>query len=207
MVPLNIFFTAGAEIQAGTRVMIRSMVGSERDSINFAKMITSIQNATLLISENESEMVEVAVDGASLSIVFPEDFEGVVDNGNLVSIVLSDVTIPFSITLIPKRVSISSSFSGQIISTETSVEFLSINPDRYTDAVNPIDVITTILLGGCMLVSLMIIYWHGLPFTTITIWTDLVAISAVFSFTCGFMAYLLWYVSRGCYVEKLIVIG
>ena len=207
-VPLNFYFKAGAEMQAGTRLVIRSVVGSSRDSVNFAEMIASIEKATLLLSNDEIAVLDVAVDGASISIVFPDDFVGIVDNGVLVSILLSEIKIPFSITLIPKRVSISSYYERQNIITETPVAFFSINPDHYTDAVNSIDIVTTILLGGCMLVSLMIIYWHGLPFTTITIWTDMVAISAVLSFTFAFSAYLLWYVDLcQCFITKLIVIG
>ncbi|KDO34322.1 hypothetical protein SPRG_01457 [Saprolegnia parasitica CBS 223.65] len=100
-------------------------------------------------------------------------------------------------------------------STSGDTKYYTVLQAAFDGANNVYDLASTILFGICLVISLFIVYKHGLAFTSSTVWTDLVSISVVLAYVCSFSAYFLWlfrpssifvYLTAGQYLFTTVMI-
>lgn len=183
---MSMHFKIGTVLRANSRIELKALNKFEvmREIFKDAKMATiGIQNKHAL---------ELLYENDTFSITFPSNTNVILDNGVQATITIDVVNVPRNIKSIPKRVAAVVYYENQVVVEETEIQFFKANAIRHTKAYNTLDIITTVFFGICLFISLYIIHWHGIPFTTTTIWTDMVAISAVLSFAAAFCAYVIW---------------
>ncbi|EQC34473.1 hypothetical protein SDRG_07802 [Saprolegnia diclina VS20] len=100
-------------------------------------------------------------------------------------------------------------------STMGDAKYFTVLQATFDGANNAYDLASTLLFGICLVISLYIVYKHGLAFTSSTVWTDLVSISVVLAYVCSFSAYFLWlfrpssifvYLTAGQYLFTTVMI-
>ncbi|TMW66408.1 hypothetical protein Poli38472_004173 [Pythium oligandrum] len=185
---VELSFRSGALLDAGCFFLLR--VAGTLEPL-FGELIQDVHDGRLIYKGLQYPL-DVTINTANISFTIPDDFNHTIDNGD-------QVMLSFDGFLNPQNDSVSieklylSAFKGQALAVDNSV-FSFYNLDNASRSLKAagLDVVSAIIFGICFLLSLVIIRWHGLPLTMTTLWTDMVAISALLSFATGCGGYLVW---------------
>ncbi|CAI5705318.1 unnamed protein product [Peronospora effusa] len=184
--------TSGAVLSAGAFFLLRVASDKEKE---FGELIENVSTASMLLPDlDSSERVdlELFVGASNISFTIPDSFTGSIQNGDRVNITFGKFRNPANDSVAIDKLYLSA-YQGLASAVDKSpIKFYRLDDARRSLKAAPLDIITVAVYGACFLFSLVIIRWHGLPLTVNTLWTDLVAITALFSFAAGTGGYLVW---------------
>ncbi|GLD98624.1 hypothetical protein PINS_up007341 [Pythium insidiosum] len=142
--------------------------------------------------EDNDVKLKLDVGRANLSFTIPETYTRTINNGDELRITFDNFRNPANNSLVIEKGYLSA-FQGLALAVDNSlVNFYKIERAHRDIKAAALDIASVVVFGVCFLISLAIIRWHGLPLTMSTFWTDMVAISALFSFATGCGGYLVW---------------
>ncbi|KAG2531368.1 hypothetical protein JM16_001089 [Phytophthora kernoviae] len=190
--PVTLSVTSGAVLSAGAFFLLRVASDNEDD---FGQLIRNVTTASMLLpssSGSNAVDLDLFVGTSNISFTIPESFTGNIQNGDKVDITFSTLKNPDNTSSTIDKIYLSA-YQGLANAVDnTPITYYDINESRRTLKAATLDIMTVVVYGACFLFSLVIIRWHGLPLTVNTLWTDLVAITALFSFAAGCGGYLVW---------------
>lgn len=190
--PVSIRVTSGAVLSAGAFFLLR--VASDKEE-EFGTMIDNVTTASMILPDSESSSpidLELYVGASNISFTIPDSFTGSIQNGDTVNLFFEMLDNPDNSTVAIDKVYLSA-YQGLASAVDNSpIRFYTLNDASRSLKAAPLDIMTVVVYGACFLFSLVIIRWHGLPLTVSTLWTDLVAITALFSFAAATGGYLVW---------------
>ncbi|CEG44396.1 Inositol-polyphosphate 4-phosphatase [Plasmopara halstedii] len=190
--PVTIRVTSGAVLSAGAFFLLR--VASDKEE-QFGTMIDNVTTASMLLPDSGISSpidLELYVGASNISFTIPDSFSGSIQNGDTVNIMFKMLDNPENSTYAIDKVYLSA-YQGLASAVDNSpIRFYALNDASRSLKAAPLDIMTVVVYGACFLFSLVIIRWHGLPLTVSTLWTDLVAITALFSFAAATGGYLVW---------------
>ncbi|CAH0476679.1 unnamed protein product [Peronospora belbahrii] len=190
--PVTLSVTSGAVLSAGAFFLLR--VASDREN-EFGDLIQNVTTASMLLPDSESSEpvdLELFVGASNISFTIPDSFTDSIQNGDTVVITFGTFLNPANNSVAIDKLYLSA-YQGLASAVDNSpIEFYTLNDASRSLKAASLDIITVVVYGACFLFSLVIIRWHGLPLTVNTLWTDLVAITALFSFAAATGGYLVW---------------
>ncbi|RLN97948.1 hypothetical protein BBJ28_00008636 [Nothophytophthora sp. Chile5] len=188
--PVTLSVKSGAVLSAGAFFLLRVAKDKEDE---FGRLITNITTASMLLPKTSTSVdMELFVGTSNVSFTIPDSFTGSIENGDTVNITFSTFQNPANESVSIDKVYLSA-YQGLASAVDNSpIEFYALVDSSRSLKAATLDIVTVAVFGACFLFSLVIIRWHGLPLTVNTLWTDLVAITALFSFAAGCGGYLVW---------------
>ncbi|CAI5730392.1 unnamed protein product [Hyaloperonospora brassicae] len=190
--PVTLTVTSGAVLSAGAFFLLR--VASDREG-DFGAMIRNVSTASMVLPDADSTAaieLELFVGASNISFTIPESFTGSIQNGDVVNIQFATFQNPANNSVAIDKVYLSA-YQGLASAVDNSpIMFYILDDASRSLKAAPLDIVTLVVYSACFLFSLVIIRWHGLPLTVNTLWTDLVAITALFSFAAATGGYLVW---------------
>ncbi|CAH0514228.1 unnamed protein product [Peronospora belbahrii] len=190
--PVTLSVTSGAVLSAGAFFLLR--VASDREN-EFGDLIQNVTTASMLLPDSESSEpvdLELFVGASNISFTIPDSFTDSIQNGDTVVITFGTFLNPANNSVAIDKLYLSA-YQGLASAVDNSpIEFYTLDDASRSLKAASLDIITVVVYGACFLFSLVIIRWHGLPLTVNTLWTDLVAITALFSFAAATGGYLVW---------------
>ncbi|KAH7492039.1 hypothetical protein KRP22_002385 [Phytophthora ramorum] len=190
--PVTLSVTSGAVLSAGAFFLLR--VASDNEE-QFGNLIANVTTASMLLPDSESSAsvaLGLYVGASNVSFTIPDSFTGSIQNGDTVNITFGTFQNPANNSVAIDKVYLSA-YQGLASAVDNSpIKFYALDDASRSLKAAPLDIVTVVVYGACFLFSLVIIRWHGLPLTVNTLWTDLVAISALFSFAAATGGYLVW---------------
>ncbi|KAG6622812.1 putative inositol-3,4-bisphosphate 4-phosphatase [Phytophthora cinnamomi] len=184
--------TSGAVLSAGAFFLLR--VASDKED-EFGTLITNVSTASMVLPDSESSSavdLQLFVGASNISFTIPDTFTGSIQNGDTINISFQSFQNPANSSVAIDKVYLSA-YQGLASAVDNSpIAFYDLDDARRSLKAAPLDIITVVVYGACFLFSLVIIRWHGLPLTVNTLWTDLVAITALFSFAAATGGFLVW---------------
>ncbi|KAG2763914.1 hypothetical protein JG687_00001797 [Phytophthora cactorum] len=190
--PVTLSVTSGAVLSAGAFFLLR--VASDKES-EFGTLIGNVSTASMVLPDSDSSSpvdLELFVGASNISFTIPDSFTGSIQNGDTVNITFGAFQNPANNSIAIDKVYLSA-YQGLASAVDNSpIKFYTLDDASRSLRAAPLDIVTVVVYGACFLFSLVIIRWHGLPLTVNTLWTDLVAITALFSFAAGTGGFLVW---------------
>lgn len=190
--PVTMSVTSGAVLSAGAFFLLR--VASDKEA-EFGTLIENVSSASMTLPDSGSSSpvdLELFVGASNISFTIPDSFTGSIQNGHIVNITFETFQNPANNSVAIDKVYLSA-YQGLASAVDNSpIKFYSLDDASRSLKAAPLDIVTVVVYGACFLFSLVIIRWHGLPLTVNTLWTDLVAITALFSFAAGTGGFLVW---------------
>ncbi|KAI9922224.1 hypothetical protein PsorP6_000229 [Peronosclerospora sorghi] len=184
--------TNGAVLTSGAFFLLR--VASDREN-DFGELIRNVSTATMFLPDHKSLKpikMDLFVGASNISFSIPDSFNGSIQNGDTITITFGTFRNPANNSVAIDKVYLSAYQALASAVDNSPIQFYTLSDARRSIKVAPLDIVTVVVYGVCFLFSLVIIRWHGLPLTVNTLWTDLVAITALFSFAAGTGGYLVW---------------
>ncbi|CCI47517.1 unnamed protein product [Albugo candida] len=192
---ISLSFRSGSSLYPGAFFLLR--VAQNLES-TFSPLIRSIDSATLFFPAQKSIQsvdLDLRVGYANISFTIPTQQNISIDNGDRLKIQFKHFMNPSKQFDQIDTVYLAAYQGLSLAVDNTAFPFFSVNKAQRAIKISPLDVISIVVYGFCFLSSLVIIKWelqHGLPLTMSTLWTDMVAISALFSFAVACAGSLLW---------------
>uniref|UniRef100_K3WYN7 G-protein coupled receptors family 3 profile domain-containing protein n=1 Tax=Globisporangium ultimum (strain ATCC 200006 / CBS 805.95 / DAOM BR144) TaxID=431595 RepID=K3WYN7_GLOUD len=185
---VSLSFRSGAVLRAGAFILLRVAKGLED---YFSTLIRNVSDASMQYA-GQRVALDLYVGASNISFTIPDSFTGDIGNGDRLNITFNNFKTPSNDSMTIEKCYLSA-YQGLALAVDNSpVPFYHIRrATRELNASN-LDIATVVIFGLCFLFSLVIIRWHGLPLTMTTLWTDMVAISALFSFASGCGGFLVW---------------
>jgi len=190
--PVTLSVTSGAVLSAGAFFLLR--VASDKED-EFGQLIGNVTTASMLLPDSDSSSsvaLDLFVGASNISFTIPDSFTGSIQNGDTVNITFATFQNPANSSVAIDKVYLSA-YQGLASAVDNSpIKFYALDDASRSLKAALLDIVTVVVYGACFLFSLVIIRWHGLPLTANTLWTDLVAITALFSFAAATGGYLVW---------------
>ncbi|DBA04615.1 TPA: hypothetical protein N0F65_012198 [Lagenidium giganteum] len=185
---ITMSFRSGAVLRAGSFILLR--VAKVNEEL-FGSLIQGVSNAKMKFKDKTMPM-DLRIGAKNLSFTIPASFTGDINNGDPMVISFDGFKNPADDSA-GLNTAYLSAYQGYELAVNISpIEFFPLQPAERALKAAGLDIVSVVVFGLCFLLSLIIIRWHGLPLTMTTLWTDMVAISSLFSFATGCGGSLVW---------------
>lgn len=190
---VQIGFRSGAILTANDAFLLRVALQAEP---LFGELIRTITTAKMTVEDGAQVPLTVVLGVANVSFWIPSSYEDSINNGDVVKLTFSEFQNPPNDSVTIGKLYVSAfrkSTGGPVQMVEnTVVDMYQLTKARRELHAAALDIASAVWFGVCFLFSLIIIRWHGLPLTMSTLWTDMVAVTSLFSFATGCGGYLVW---------------
>jgi hypothetical protein len=188
LTPITMTFRNGALLRAGSWFMLRTAVA---DEAKFGECIKDVSAAWMLYKGEETNL-ELSVGPSNITFTIPSSFKGTIENGDEISITVENFRNKESGEDSLQKAYLSAYVDLTLAVDNSPILFYKVKPAGRSLKPSPLDIISVVLFGLCFVASSIIIRWHGLPLTLSTLYTDMVAVAALFSFATGCGGSLVW---------------
>ncbi|CCI46295.1 unnamed protein product [Albugo candida] len=209
---LRLSFRNGALLGAQTHFVLQ-IADSLREI--FTEMMRNASSAILRLPKGRDIHLEMKLGNGHLSMRIPNTFSDSIPNGQTLQLDIYPARNPNRINK-PVDFLYLMAFDGERLAVDTSpFPFYTVQKGERQYKTSKLDIASIGVFGGCLLLSIGIVKWHGITLSMSTFWTDTVAISVLVSFlvACGgaihwillpSSSYMYWYTTH--YVLNSIMI-
>nr|CCA23449.1 inositol3 putative [Albugo laibachii Nc14] len=181
---LRLSFRNGAILGAQTRFVLQI---ADTMQAKFTAMMENASSAILYLPNSPEIHLQMTLTPGKLSMQIPDTFSDSIPNGQSLALDIYPVRNPVRINE-PIDFLYLMALQGDRLAVDTSpFPFYTVQRGQRQYNKSKLDIASIGVFGGCFLLSIGVVIWHGITLSMSTFWTDTVAISVLLSFlvACG----------------------